>query len=466
MRILTGLFSLVLIAVGSDLLWAQDPPPTEQLDDRFDATNYYADQQKAAWNNNAAKLTVIDEAYRLALDELGQENAQRLQAILDRNSAAHKSLADQELSIAERSTESQRIQADTARERAELSEWLVASRKEISVEHVAKRAAQFAATSALLDQLGEERIATLQKLLNGPVPLSSLPIMNLPDASGGTPTAATTGGTEDVSSGPAGGGVAGASSGAASGGASAGTPGGIDVSGTVPTTNVGDAVVASHNAERYALFERLFDEEKSRRERAEEEAASRQSFILTARAEANTIASRRTQRQRRTAEECERWPDADGDGAWAVECGGDDCDDTDPDRYPGNFEIGNAVDEDCDLTTISHQDEDGDGFHPAEHCNGDMCGQDCDDTKSYVHPGAREVCNFIDDNCSSRVDDNGVSVTKFLDRDGDLHGDPDYVLTVCPQVFQNPYGEGEWLSPIGNDCDDTDPNTWNGCAQQ
>lgn len=40
--------------------------------------------------------------------------------------------------------------------------------------------------------------------------------------------------------------------------------------------------------------------------------------------------------------------DSDGDGAIAMECGGDDCDDTDDRRTPGGAEICDEVDNDCD----------------------------------------------------------------------------------------------------------------------
>ncbi|MBK8181077.1 MAG: hypothetical protein IPK67_19800 [Planctomycetes bacterium] len=41
--------------------------------------------------------------------------------------------------------------------------------------------------------------------------------------------------------------------------------------------------------------------------------------------------------------------DADGDGHEAAEAGGDDCDDSDPDAYPGAAEdCADAVDYDCD----------------------------------------------------------------------------------------------------------------------
>jgi len=51
---------------------------------------------------------------------------------------------------------------------------------------------------------------------------------------------------------------------------------------------------------------------------------------------------------------CSDNPDADADGSYAIQCGGDDCDDSDANRYPGNFEVCDAEhhDEDCDLTTF------------------------------------------------------------------------------------------------------------------
>lgn len=57
-------------------------------------------------------------------------------------------------------------------------------------------------------------------------------------------------------------------------------------------------------------------------------------------------------------------PDDDGDGYQAASCGGTDCDDTNPNRFPGNAEVCDAqnLDEDCDPTTVGELDADGDGF--------------------------------------------------------------------------------------------------------
>lgn len=106
--------------------------------------------------------------------------------------------------------------------------------------------------------------------------------------------------------------------------------------------------------------------------------------------------------------------DCDGDGSrHQLECGGDDCDDTDGDRKPGNPERCDAEghDEDCNPETVAGEhdgDLDGDGFVSNLCCNGSACGSDCDDTRRDVHPGATELCNAIDDDCDGVVDNAGA----------------------------------------------------------
>ncbi|MCB9697402.1 MAG: putative metal-binding motif-containing protein [Alphaproteobacteria bacterium] len=139
-----------------------------------------------------------------------------------------------------------------------------------------------------------------------------------------------------------------------------------------------------------------------------------------------------------------RWHvDADGDGFGTDERGttascapgpGEslrpgDCDDTDPDVFPGADEVWyDGVDGDCDGT--SDDDQDGDGVDvPA----------DCDDTDPDRRPGAPERCNGIDDDCDGLVDDDDDDADQvgqlvwFVDADGDGHGAAGgAALQLCP----------------------------------
>ena len=91
--------------------------------------------------------------------------------------------------------------------------------------------------------------------------------------------------------------------------------------------------------------------------------------------------------------------DCDGDGHLATAYGGDDCDDGDPNRYPGNAEVADAYhkDEDCDPFTFGAIDIDGDGFPGNGACNllpdgSYRCGTDCDDNNYAIGPGS-QICS-------------------------------------------------------------------------
>jgi Putative metal-binding motif/Beta-propeller repeat len=165
-------------------------------------------------------------------------------------------------------------------------------------------------------------------------------------------------------------------------------------------------------------------------------------------------------------------PDEDGDGHDDAACtdesgeSGDDCDDSDPDRFPGNQEIcdDDSRDEDCDSGTIGNRDFDQDGFIDQRCCNAvvdpstsepeKLCGTDCDDTKGNVQPAATEVCDSLDNDCNGKTDE-GLTVGLYPDGDFDGHGDSESEAEkVCPGTV------GFATRP--NDCDDADPEVFEG----
>ena len=85
--------------------------------------------------------------------------------------------------------------------------------------------------------------------------------------------------------------------------------------------------------------------------------------------------------------------DADDDGALAVRCGGDDCDDADAAIGPSREEVPyDGVDQDCSGADLDDLDGDGAGF-----------ALDCDDTDATRYPGAVEVAyDGVDQDCDSR----------------------------------------------------------------
>jgi hypothetical protein len=117
--------------------------------------------------------------------------------------------------------------------------------------------------------------------------------------------------------------------------------------------------------------------------------------------------------------------DADSDGAIAIACGGNDCDDMDPIRFPGATEVCDvdSHDEDCDPSTFGFRDSDMDAFPDEACCNlppdsMPVCGTDCDDAQPGVHPTEAETCDGLDNDCDEEIDE-AVRSTCWADGDED-----------------------------------------------
>ena len=138
-----------------------------------------------------------------------------------------------------------------------------------------------------------------------------------------------------------------------------------------------------------------------------------------------------------------------------------DCDDTDPSAFPGAEEVCDGVDNDCSgeadegLLMTVYPDPDGDGYGmallPMEACvvesGMSATAGDCDETDAAVHPGADEVCDGVDNDCSGEADE-GLGITYYLDTDGDGFGVADMTIEACS------FPVGYALTP--GDCDNSD----------
>lgn len=59
---------------------------------------------------------------------------------------------------------------------------------------------------------------------------------------------------------------------------------------------------------------------------------------------------------------------------------------------------------------------------------------DCDDYRKTVYPGAKELCNMLDDNCDGQIDENAVPVELWPDADGDGYYDARTEKVGTPKI--------------------------------
>lgn len=135
-----------------------------------------------------------------------------------------------------------------------------------------------------------------------------------------------------------------------------------------------------------------------------------------------------------------------------------DCNDNDSSIYSGATEVCNAQDDDCDgqpddglPTQLYYPDADEDGYginlNTVSSCrplNGySSVAGDCDDQAEAINPGAEEVCNQLDDDCSLVVDDGGIGSTWYADGDGDSFGSTSITLQACdaPEDYVDTTGD-------------------------
>jgi predicted outer membrane repeat protein len=174
-----------------------------------------------------------------------------------------------------------------------------------------------------------------------------------------------------------------------------------------------------------------------------------------------------------------------------------DCDDRASSAFPGNNEVCDEVDNNCDGTvdegvqTSYYADMDGDGYGnagmPQNACSTPTGyvtdSTDCDDASGAVSPAATETCNTVDDDCDGTVDepDAADARTWYADTDGDGYGNASTAMPACEQpsgyvgdatdcddarALSNPAAT-EYCNGYDDDCDGTsdepeavDASTW------
>ncbi len=142
-----------------------------------------------------------------------------------------------------------------------------------------------------------------------------------------------------------------------------------------------------------------------------------------------------------------------------------DCDDSNASVYPDAPELCDGIINNCNTSTLSptEVDNDGDGYVEctidASGWNGNASvigGNDCDDTEPLSYPGNTEVCDGIDNNCNNNIDE-GLLNTYYIDSDNDGYGN----INISVQECSAPSG---YVSN-NTDCDDSNNNVYPGSTE-
>ena len=152
--------------------------------------------------------------------------------------------------------------------------------------------------------------------------------------------------------------------------------------------------------------------------------------------------------------------DTDDDGDGTVDA--NDCKPLDAAIHPGATELCDLIDSDCngslvDGFTNSDTDAQPDCVDVDDDGDGTADTADCKPLNAAVHPGATEVCDGLDNDCDTRVDNDPLDGLAFqLDLDGDGYGDPNVQIYAC--------AAGGDATLDDRDCDDGDSSVHPGAT--